>query len=84
MMYGVDDVDVLCVDVWPCPHDPRAENMDGSIVLRNITHQDLGVYHCTITTFPLGSWSRDVTVEDHGRPPDLGEFGWGLEISRGG
>jgi hypothetical protein len=45
--------------------------MDGSIVLRNITHQDLGVYHCTITTFPLGSWSRDVTVEDQGRP------GWG-------
>ncbi|XP_056439949.1 CD226 antigen [Gadus chalcogrammus] len=49
---------------------PRAETMDGSIVLRNITHQDLGVYHCTITTFPLGSWSRDVTVEDQDEPPE--------------
>ncbi|KAG7267021.1 hypothetical protein CRUP_032117 [Coryphaenoides rupestris] len=49
---------------------PRATPMDGSMVLRNVTHQDLGLYHCSITTFPRGSWSRDVRVEDQDEPPE--------------
>ncbi|KAJ3611169.1 hypothetical protein NHX12_021185 [Muraenolepis orangiensis] len=48
---------------------PRATPLDGSMVLTNVTHQDLGVYHCTVTSFPLGTWSREVTVEDQDLPP---------------
>lgn len=40
--------------------------MDGSISLRNVTHQDIGVYECSIQAFPQGSWITTVRVEDLG------------------
>lgn len=40
--------------------------MDGSISLRNVTHQDIGVYLCSIQMFPEGSWTTTVQVEDLG------------------
>lgn len=48
----------------------RSTSMDGSISMRNVTHQDIGRYQCSIQTFPQGSWSLDVQVED------LGEKKW--------
>ncbi|XP_056155071.1 CD226 antigen isoform X2 [Lampris incognitus] len=48
----------------------RNTPMDGSIVMRNITHQDIGLYHCSVQTFPQGSWTRDVQVEDTDEPPE--------------
>lgn len=40
--------------------------MDGSISLRNVTHQDIGLYQCSIQMFPQGSWTTTVQVEDLG------------------
>uniref|UniRef100_A0A3Q2ZXX5 CD226 molecule n=1 Tax=Kryptolebias marmoratus TaxID=37003 RepID=A0A3Q2ZXX5_KRYMA len=42
----------------------RLSQMDGSISLRNVTHQDIGEYHCSIQTFPRGPWTRNIQVED--------------------
>uniref|UniRef100_A0A8K9ULG8 Ig-like domain-containing protein n=1 Tax=Oncorhynchus mykiss TaxID=8022 RepID=A0A8K9ULG8_ONCMY len=30
--------------------------MDGSITITNVTQEDTGVYHCSVQTFPRGSW----------------------------
>uniref|UniRef100_A0A8C6UDP2 CD226 molecule n=1 Tax=Neogobius melanostomus TaxID=47308 RepID=A0A8C6UDP2_9GOBI len=30
----------------------RRSALDGSIALRNVTHQDIGLYHCSVQTFP--------------------------------
>nr|XP_040022469.1 CD226 antigen isoform X1 [Gasterosteus aculeatus aculeatus] len=48
----------------------RTTPMDGSISMRNVTHQDIGVYHCSVQTFPRGPWTKDVQVEDLDEPPD--------------
>lgn len=42
---------------------------DGSISLRNVTHQDIGTYRCSIQMFPEGSWTTTVRVEDLGNVP---------------
>lgn len=42
---------------------------DGSISLRNVTHQDIGTYRCSIQMFPQGSWTTTVRVEDLGNVP---------------
>ncbi|XP_071769046.2 CD226 antigen [Centroberyx gerrardi] len=47
----------------------RTTPMDGSITLRNVTHQDIGLYHCSVQTFPQGSWTRDIRVEDSDEAP---------------
>lgn len=44
----------------------RTTVMDGSISMRNVTHRDIGLYHCSVQTFPQGSWSRKIQVEDLG------------------
>lgn len=45
----------------------RTTPMDGSISVRNVTHQDIGLYHCSVQTFPQGSWTRNIQVEDLGK-----------------
>lgn len=40
--------------------------VDGSISLRNVTHQDIGFYQCSIQAFPQGSWTTTIRVEDLG------------------
>lgn len=45
----------------------RTTPMDGSISMRNVTHQDIGVYHCSVQTFPQGPWTRNIQVEDLGK-----------------
>lgn len=45
----------------------RNSPMDGSISLRNVTHQDIGLYQCSIQAFPQGSWTTIVKVEDLGK-----------------
>nr|XP_057915397.1 CD226 antigen [Doryrhamphus excisus] len=47
----------------------RTTPMDGSITLRNVTHQDIGVYRCSVQTFPQGTWARIIQVEDLDEPP---------------
>ncbi|XP_076146957.1 CD226 antigen isoform X1 [Alosa pseudoharengus] len=37
-------------------------SMDGSISIANVTEEDAGLYHCSMQTFPLGTWTRDVQV----------------------
>lgn len=44
----------------------RTASMDGSISVRNVTHQDIGLYQCSVQTFPQGSWTRNIQVEDLG------------------
>lgn len=44
----------------------RSTPMDGSISLKNVTHQDIGVYHCSVQSFPQGSWTKSIQVEDLG------------------
>lgn len=44
----------------------RSTPMDGSISLKNVTHQDIGLYHCSMQTFPQGSWKKSFQVEDLG------------------
>lgn len=41
--------------------------MDGSISIRNVTHQDIGHYECSVQTFPRGPWTRHIQVEDLGK-----------------
>uniref|UniRef100_UPI0037E7F3A8 CD226 antigen isoform X2 n=1 Tax=Semicossyphus pulcher TaxID=241346 RepID=UPI0037E7F3A8 len=48
----------------------RTTQMDGSISMRNVTHQDIGLYHCSVQTFPQGPWTRDIQVEDLDTPPE--------------
>ncbi|XP_011616809.1 CD226 antigen isoform X2 [Takifugu rubripes] len=48
----------------------RSTPMDGSISLKNVTHQDIGVYHCSVQSFPQGSWTKSIQVEDLDEPPD--------------
>ncbi|XP_029385075.1 CD226 antigen isoform X2 [Echeneis naucrates] len=48
----------------------RSTPMDGSISMRNVTHQDIGLYHCSVQTFPQGPWTRNVQVEDLDEPPE--------------
>lgn len=52
----------------------RSAPMDGSISLRNVTHQDIGLYHCSVQTFPLGSWKKSFQVEDIGKPSGNYDF----------
>ncbi|XP_077480940.1 CD226 antigen [Stigmatopora argus] len=47
----------------------RTTPMDGSISMKNVTHQDIGVYHCSVQTFPQGPWIRNIEVEDLDEPP---------------
>uniref|UniRef100_A0AAV2L8K1 Ig-like domain-containing protein n=1 Tax=Knipowitschia caucasica TaxID=637954 RepID=A0AAV2L8K1_KNICA len=47
----------------------RRSSLDGSIALRNVTHQDTGLYHCSVQTFPQGPWSKSIYVEDLDEPP---------------
>lgn len=44
----------------------RSSPMDGSISLRNVTHEDTGLYVCSMQTFPQGSWTKTFLVEDLG------------------
>ncbi|KAK6292988.1 hypothetical protein J4Q44_G00364890 [Coregonus suidteri] len=37
--------------------------MDGSITISMVTQEDAGLYHCSVQTFPKGSWARDIRVE---------------------
>ncbi|XP_053198647.1 CD226 antigen [Scomber japonicus] len=48
----------------------RTTPMDGSISMRNVTHQDIGQYHCSVQTFPQGPWTRNIQVEDLDEPPE--------------
>nr|XP_020455629.1 CD226 antigen isoform X3 [Monopterus albus] len=48
----------------------RTTLMDGSISIRNVTHQDIGLYHCSVQTFPQGPWTKDIQVEDLDDPPE--------------
>uniref|UniRef100_A0A3B4UEU1 CD226 molecule n=1 Tax=Seriola dumerili TaxID=41447 RepID=A0A3B4UEU1_SERDU len=48
----------------------RTTPMDGSISMMNVTHQDIGLYHCSVQTFPQGPWTRNVQVEDLGKAAD--------------
>ncbi|XP_034026244.1 CD226 antigen isoform X2 [Thalassophryne amazonica] len=48
----------------------RTTPMDGSISMRNVTHQDIGIYQCSVQTFPRGSWTRTIQVEDLDEPPE--------------
>uniref|UniRef100_A0A3P9PEG0 CD226 molecule n=1 Tax=Poecilia reticulata TaxID=8081 RepID=A0A3P9PEG0_POERE len=48
----------------------RTMPMDGSIALKNVTHQDIGLYHCSVQTFPQGPWTKDFHVEDLDEPPE--------------
>lgn len=45
----------------------RTTDMDGSISMKNVTHQDIGLYRCSLDTFPLGRWIKMVQVEDLGK-----------------
>ncbi|XP_049604682.1 CD226 antigen isoform X2 [Syngnathus scovelli] len=47
----------------------RSTPMDGSITMKNVTHQDIGLYHCSVQTFPQGPWIRNIQVEDLDGPP---------------
>ncbi|XP_035513532.1 CD226 antigen isoform X3 [Morone saxatilis] len=47
----------------------RTTPMDGSISMRNVTHRDIGLYHCSVQTFPQGPWTRNIQVEDLDEPP---------------
>ncbi|CAB1414354.1 unnamed protein product [Pleuronectes platessa] len=51
----------------------RTAPMDGSISMKNVTHQDIGIYHCSVQTFPGGPWITSVQVEDLDEPPEEGE-----------
>ncbi|XP_068160596.1 CD226 antigen isoform X2 [Antennarius striatus] len=48
----------------------RTTHMDGSISMRNVTHQDIGLYLCSVQTFPQGPWTRNIQVEDLDEPPE--------------
>ncbi|XP_036414758.1 CD226 antigen isoform X2 [Colossoma macropomum] len=42
----------------------KASSMDGSIIITNVTEEDLGLYRCSLQTFPQGSWTKDTLVEN--------------------
>lgn len=44
----------------------NASVMDGSIRITNVTEEDEGLYHCSIQTFPQGSWTKDTMVHKQG------------------
>ncbi|XP_020327403.1 CD226 antigen-like isoform X2 [Oncorhynchus kisutch] len=48
--------------------------MDGSITITNVTQDDTGVYHCSVQTFPRGSWARDILVEEDDADEDQEEM----------
>ncbi|XP_047205643.1 CD226 antigen isoform X1 [Girardinichthys multiradiatus] len=48
----------------------KTTTMDGSISMKNVTHQDIGLYHCSVQTFPQGPWTRNIQVEDLDEPPE--------------
>uniref|UniRef100_A0A667ZPP4 CD226 molecule n=1 Tax=Myripristis murdjan TaxID=586833 RepID=A0A667ZPP4_9TELE len=48
----------------------RTTPMDGSITMRNVTHRDVGLYHCSVQTFPQGSWSRNIRIDDSSKTHD--------------
>lgn len=52
----------------------RNATMDGSISLRNVTHQDVGLYQCSMQTYPQGSWKKSFQVEDLGNPNGNSDF----------
>uniref|UniRef100_A0A8C9V326 CD226 molecule n=1 Tax=Scleropages formosus TaxID=113540 RepID=A0A8C9V326_SCLFO len=52
----------------------QSSPMDGSISMSNVTDEDIGLYRCSITTFPEGTWSKDVHVKDPGRVGNNNEF----------
>ncbi|XP_033988341.1 CD226 antigen isoform X2 [Trematomus bernacchii] len=59
----------------PSPYTERVvflktTHMDGSISMRNVTHQDIGTYHCSVQTFPRGPWTQSIQVEDLDEPPE--------------
>ncbi|XP_072513476.1 CD226 antigen isoform X2 [Salminus brasiliensis] len=41
----------------------KTTSMDGSIIITNVTEEDLGLYSCSLQTFPQGSWTKDTLVE---------------------
>ncbi|XP_063062763.1 CD226 antigen isoform X3 [Engraulis encrasicolus] len=47
----------------------RKSTMDGSISFGNVTEQDAGLYRCSMQTFPLGTWTRDVRVIKESHSP---------------
>uniref|UniRef100_A0A3Q0QQ43 CD226 molecule n=1 Tax=Amphilophus citrinellus TaxID=61819 RepID=A0A3Q0QQ43_AMPCI len=40
----------------------RTTPMDGSISIRNVTHQDIGLYYCSVQTFPQGPWTKHIQL----------------------
>ncbi|XP_004081296.1 CD226 antigen isoform X1 [Oryzias latipes] len=49
----------------------RTAPLDGSISIKNVTHQDIGNYQCSVQTFPQGPWTTDIQVEDLDEPPSF-------------
>ncbi|XP_024135490.1 CD226 antigen isoform X1 [Oryzias melastigma] len=49
----------------------RTSPLDGSISIKNVTHQDIGNYQCSVQTFPQGPWTTDIQVEDLDEPPSF-------------
>ncbi|XP_052398261.1 CD226 antigen-like isoform X1 [Carassius gibelio] len=41
----------------------KTTEMDGSISIMNVTDDDIGQYHCSLQTYPQGSWTKDTFVE---------------------
>lgn len=41
----------------------KSTTMDGSISIMNVSVSDLGHYHCSLQTYPQGSWTKDTFVE---------------------
>ncbi len=44
----------------------KSTAMDGSISIMNVTEGDIGQYHCSLQTYPQGSWTKDTFVEKAG------------------
>ncbi|XP_018609443.1 CD226 antigen [Scleropages formosus] len=56
----------------------QSSPMDGSISMSNVTDEDIGLYRCSITTFPEGTWSKDVHVKD---PVSFGHHRVDIDVS---
>ncbi|RXM97154.1 Rotatin [Acipenser ruthenus] len=56
----------------------NSSSMDGSITIINASAEDLGLYQCSIQTFPKGSWIKHLLVENSdgfdNRKPDSYEL----------
>ncbi|KAK6490341.1 CD226 antigen-like [Huso huso] len=56
----------------------NSSSMDGSITIINASAEDLGLYQCSIQTFPKGSWTKHLLVENSdgfdNRKPDSDEL----------